>query len=341
MGAGAIVATGILAGGWLLGCGDSERPRLAYDLIEAFAIARVDTERVVLDVGTPGSRPYLPSGFSWSERSSDGRTFAWSEGETSTALFDVHSTAARWVVLRGQPFSDPRSGDAPEIAVRLNDQLLGTLALEPSNATHVLEAPPTSLRLGTNILELRYSLTSRPAGRQRRAIAVAWDALALLRASDPAEAKARLDASLAAPGDRDRPSPVVQRRELHLPAGSGVSWELDLGPGAELDLGVDLSGGADRRLAVWLTANGATEPVAEIETAGKVRLALPLERFGSVRLEMAALYGDREAAGPAGEAGAAPDLIVDEAKIYSVSSPSASRAGSPRAATRAPAVPRP
>jgi hypothetical protein len=173
------------------------------------------------------------------------------------------------------------------------------------------------------VLELSYSFTTRPRGRQPRAIAVAWDALALLRAFDATEAQARLDIELAATHDPARVAPVVRRGELLLPAGTAVSWTVDLAPGAELDLGAQLVPPAERRLAVWLSSeNGAAEPVAEIESAGKVRVRLPVERYGTARLTMAALRDEGHAGADAGA------WIVEVAKVSYLSSPSASRAES-------------
>jgi hypothetical protein len=250
------------------------------------------------------------------------------------------------VVLRGFPFAAGPPREQPQqVAILLNDQPLGTLELDPGSRTYTMAAPSHALRPGANYLELRYAFTAPAGGRSRREIAVAWDALALLPALpafDATEADARLDEELDALLSRARPRPAVHNSVLHLPAESSATWTLDLGPGAELHLGGVSSSGTPGApsLAVWLAPEGGAAPwVSEVTRSeaasarGSSRLALPLERFGTVRLSFVV-------SSPAGADPASGGTIaVREAKIFAVSSPSASRAASRPGAPPAPAAP--
>jgi hypothetical protein len=308
-------ALGLLA---LLGCTEAEPASVVYDLIEGLGSATVERETAVLDVGERASRPFLERGFSWSERDEAGRSFAWSDGEASVARFTLHSPAApRLVVLRGSPFLSDEGVPPPRVAVLLDGVPLETIALQPGLGTYALAAPRDLAEPGDHRLELRYSTTARPmgerprrearpegaGGRRGRAIAVAWDALALLRSAEPAEAEALLDAALRRPARAARASGRARERAIRLAPGEAVTFALDLGPGAVLELDRVRFARAHeaQRLGVWLVdESGTTRWVGELAggraggSAGGTaeRFALPLERFGSVRLSIAHLERD-------------------------------------------------
>jgi hypothetical protein len=334
----ALVVTAVL----LLGC-QERPPRVAYDLVDGAAAARLVAEIVTLDVGSPASRPHLVEGFSWSERAGDGRTFSWSAGSESIARFELFSTAPRSVALRGFPFDAPGAASAQRVEVRLNGALLGVLTLDTGLGTSALDVPSEALRLGTNELSLRYSHThrSRAGPRLGRDIAVAWDALALLPAGPVADAAARLDAALATLAsshpDEVVARPPIGRRGLLLQPGNALRFTLDVGPGALLRLD-DVRFPAPRSgpLAVWLDLEeGAPRPVAEVAApAGSLTAALAVERFDTVRLTIAAGGGDGRATEEAIRVGGAR-------VVYPFSPPSASPGAPDPAARRAAAAPPP
>jgi hypothetical protein len=279
-----------------LGCHD-QPPRVAYDLLEGAEAGQVVNESTTIDVGSPASRPQLVAGFSWSERAGDGSTFSWSAGGESIARFELFSTEPRLVALRGFRFEAPGAEGAQAVEVRLNGAVLGTLEADPGPGTWALDAPREALRLGPNHLALRYSHTHRrrAGARAGREIAVAWDALALLPADPFADAAARLDAALASLS-AETEVPRVDRRGLHLPAGTALRWALDAGPGAMLRL-LDLRFGrqpAGGTLAVWLeVADGPARLLADVAPPARSLAApLALDRFGTVRLTIAATRRD-------------------------------------------------
>lgn len=330
------LAASLVTGGCSRGDGS-----IAYDLIASRAVASKQVERPVLDVGAAGSRPYLERGFSWAERADDGRTFAWSSGNESVARLELHSTEPRRAVLRGFPYeSDDTAEGRGEVGVSLNGHPLGTLELKPGVGTHALEAPSETLRHGANRLALRYPRTYRqPAGsRQRRNIAIAWDALALLPSGPPDEVASQLDAALASTSRprADATSSARYRDALFLPAGTARTWTIDVGPATELHLGrLRSAAGPPVVLVIWLEdATGSAPRVLHriADPRGSERVPLPVDRFGTVRLTLAAT--------PKGDSGLEPPIaggaIVGRAWVVApLSSPFATPAGFGPGATRA------
>jgi hypothetical protein len=314
---------------------------IAYDLIASRAVASEQVERPVLDIGAAGTRPYLESGFSWAERADDGTTFAWSSGDTSIARFELHTTEARRAVLRGFPYQSGDTADGQwEVELSLNGHTLGTLKMEPGVGTHALEAPSETLRHGANRLTLRYTRTYRqPAGAgRRRNIAIAWDAWALLPSGPLDEAASQLDAALASASGRQpgANSATQHRGALLLPGGTARTWTIDVGPGTELHLGrLRFATGPPVELVIWLEdATGSAPRVLHriADPRGSERVPMPVDRFGTVRLTLAAT--------PKGDSGLAPAIaggaIVGRAWVVApLSSPFASPAGSGQGVPRA------
>jgi hypothetical protein len=314
---------------------------IAYDLIASRAVASEQVERPVLDVGATGSRPYLERGFSWTERADDGTTFAWSSGDASVALFELHATEPRRAVLRGFPYEpDDTAEGRAAVEVSLNGHTLGTLVLRPGVGTHTLEAPSETLRYGANRLALRYTRTFRqPAGaRHRRSIAVAWDAFALLPSEPTDDAASQLDAALAS---TSRPqagatSPARYRGAMLLPAGTARTWTIDLGPGTELHLGrLRSAAGPPVELVIWLEDATAAAPRVLRRIAdprGSERVPIPVDRFATVRLTLAATRPKDSGLDPRNAGGA----IIGRAWVVApLNSPFAAPAGSGRGVPRA------
>jgi arylsulfatase A-like enzyme len=256
------------------GCREADPP-IAYELTELFPSAGIVTETAVIDFGAASSRARLGSGFSGDETATDGTSFVWSVGPSSSIDFVLSEPRPVTVVFRAWPF---RYDSAPVQTLRfeLNSGKLGPLELSSEPNEYRLRLPETLLRTGHNRLRVSYSYERAPrdvleGSADARPLAVGWDWMRFegIAPTDPPRASSS--------GDEDEAA-------IFLPAASSVSYYLDLAPGSLLGLeGV--------RALSETTARGRAAPLRiEIETpserlertvdAGTRRFRLPLPRDG-------------------------------------------------------------
>ena len=219
----ALAALALLA---TLGCGDSADPAedslaarsgdVILDLVADLSLADVLEEPGRADLGTPAARPLLAEGFSWDERSDDGRTFVWSSRASST--LELFSSNGREATLRFEalPWPDPE-GRSQVLTLALNRGRPWQLALEPGWNQYEVPLSGPDLRAGINHLEISYAYTRGPdGGGDGRALAVAWDWLELGGASGLPEA--------IEDGIR---LPVGTGLDYYLPTSQGLVIEVD------------------------------------------------------------------------------------------------------------------
>lgn len=286
-----VFVLGLLA----LGCGGGalNEPDLgpaSFDLVARLATATFHTEPSVLDLGTSQARRSLLRGWSWNEApSADGTTLVWSDGPESAVEFFLVAVRPWRLRLRCVPLRFDGS-PGQRVQVDVNGYSVGEVALEPSGegiGEHEVLLPEERLRLGRNVLVFRYAFTAVPRDvlgtRDRRRLAVAWDALVFHPASTPRSAS-----SLAfAPRGLSDPS------RLLIPFGYQVDYYLEPGAASRFRLeGVDFEG--QGRLRVFLDRDGG--PERELLSLGSFShrrdVDLPAaESPGPVRLTLRSVAG--------------------------------------------------
>ncbi|HEV2853690.1 MAG TPA: sulfatase [Thermoanaerobaculia bacterium] len=261
----------------LLACGKDGKPRVpletVHDLTAGVDIAEIDREPGLVDLGTPGARPWLREG--WGQDEADGgRTFVWSDGPESR--LELFLAAARDVplTLRGLPY--PAPGAPPqEVSLVLNGDVVGRFVPGREDGRVVL--PAGSLRAGANQLVFRYAWTRSPweesGGRtaDHRRLAVAWD---LLRFDTGVDERGRVR---AAGGQLAIPFGWRVTTYLRLPAGAVLSMEglrSREGPSGELWVTVRVDDGEEKDAGRLSTHEGAATLDLEVGREGLARVSL-------------------------------------------------------------------
>jgi arylsulfatase A-like enzyme len=169
----------------LAGCGRGSQSQVpletVLDLAAGLAVAEIEREPGLVDVGTAEARAWLRKGWSWDEKDG-GRTFVWSEGPESEVELFLAFPRDVPLTLQGAPY--PVSGaPAQEVLLVLNGSEVGRITVAPNARESRVVLPKRHLREGTNRLVFRYAWTRSPweatAGREpdHRQLAVAWDVL--------------------------------------------------------------------------------------------------------------------------------------------------------------------
>lgn len=260
----------------LLSCSPGKTlPReTVHDLVALFPVAEAHREVGGIDFGSFEARASLGSGWSRNERSKDGTTFVWSQGEASEIELFLSTPRDVQTAVRCAPL--PTSGGPPQtMRVEVNGHGLGTVELAPGMHDYVISLPRAALVAGTNRLTFRYRIVSEP-GRDNghRRLAVQWDALRFRPAR----------ASGAEP-------PRSEKGALYLPFGSGLVYFLDVPADAELGLRrIEVRGSSGGHLDVAMQEEGRDPEVRTLAPAAAPQtVELPGSGSRLVRLALRAV----------------------------------------------------
>jgi arylsulfatase A-like enzyme len=248
------------------------------DLIADLDLAEIQREPGVIDLGTPGARPWMRKG--WSADEGEGsHTFVWSDGPESEIAFFLAAARDVPLTLKGSPYPAP-GAPAQVVNLMLNGSPVGRVPISGEEARTVL--PERALRAGENRLVLRYAWTRSPfeesGGKSddHRRLAVAWD---LLRFATGVDEQGRVRGAGG---------------QLALPFG----WRIDsfqrLPPGSVLALDdLRARGGESGELRVTLQPEGGAEREVGRAQPGSGPVVLALGDAGTrpARLSLTALSG--------------------------------------------------
>ena len=132
----------------LLSTGCAPSRTATQDLVELSRRALVEGETALLDFGERDSRPHLVSGWSEDETATDGTSFVWATGASSSLRFFIAEPRPLQLSFRSWPFRFP--GAPPQrLKLELNGAPLAELTLldSPSEyrvpllASHSLPLP--------------------------------------------------------------------------------------------------------------------------------------------------------------------------------------------------------
>lgn len=136
-----------------------------------------------LDFGPQGRGFFLAKGW-WPPESSGDIGFAWSAGSESTLAFYLPDPWPLTLELSALPFRAP-SLPPQTMAVHVNGQRVGEVALQDGWRSYRLPLPARALKPGINTIRFVYGVVVSPAGIvaesiDRRQLAVAFDRLELI-----------------------------------------------------------------------------------------------------------------------------------------------------------------
>ena len=281
--------------------GPAPAPEPGTSLATLLPLAELRSETTALDLGTPEARPFLIAGWGVDEQPGEA-SYCWGLGSSSQLRLEISWRRPLELVAEATPFLF--AGAPPQVVrVLLNGQAVGEIVMDGfetpesprggSVREYRLALPEAALVVGSNVLELEYAYSRRPAevdpaSEDRRELAVSWHSLSLL------------------PGSGSQP-PQAREDDLILPFASSASYYLRLPAGGRLEIaGVapwrDLSGagGAVPALRVEVEAAGGEVATRDLSLAEEsledVAVELPASPSGPVRVTLAAL----PAAGAAG-----------------------------------------
>lgn len=260
--------TAAALGGALASCspGSGAAPGpIVADLATELSVAEVRQEPGLLDLGTPGARPHLRSGWYWDQRTESGGTLVWSQGESSAVELFLERPRDLPLALACKPFH--YAGTPPQgMAVEINGRELGWIDLVPGDHVYSLTLPAEGLAAGVNRLAFHYRWSRIPAeigaSNDPRRLAVAWDWIRF--GEEPGEGSG---------GGEVRADPGAGL--LHLPAGAQVDYFVELPAGSVLTVERVALAGPGRLEATLMRDGGGEESLAEIDAAHRdLRVAL-------------------------------------------------------------------
>lgn len=120
-------------------------------------------ENLTFDLGSKAEHPYLGGGWYSDETSGDGKTFVWSQGNTSRFFLPLKPDKSYVLQLQVIPFVYPNAS-SQTVKFYLNETYLESVALQNKQdwqniAVHL---PKNDLDNKGNILELVYSRVTAP-----------------------------------------------------------------------------------------------------------------------------------------------------------------------------------
>lgn len=206
---------------------------VVYDLAARAAVAERGAAREVVFPGVPGYEHYLTEGFHSEGRRAAGDTpFLWTKRECELT-FDWSKPEPRAAVLDLAPYPGVAGGQ--RVALVLNDQPVGDLALNDARARYRVDLPVAAQVPGRNRLRLSFAAAAipsanNPASTDDRELAAAFYTLSVAPSGDAA-----LDDLL----QREAPAPVEWGHEQGIPtltvwAPGSVRFALRLPRAAEL-----------------------------------------------------------------------------------------------------------
>lgn len=236
-------------------------------LAPRFATGAALVETAAIDAGTPGGRPRLARGFGPDEMAGT-TSFTWGLGEASELRFDLVEPRRLRLRLRGwsYPFAD---GGGVGLDLRLNGRAIGEAELGPAPETLAVDLPATALAVGENRLEIRYRRSAEVgSGRNRRALAAAWDGFRLEGVQETAAP------AVDSKGSALRiPWRTAFELPLELPRGGRLLWgAIETAGAGELEIALERDG--ETRPASWRALARAGGSLAIAPAGEPVRLRL-------------------------------------------------------------------
>lgn len=192
----------------------------------------------------------------WSALESAGtRNFIWSSGPRSSLRVYADASDSLTLALRARAFAHPKADIGRQrIIASLNGERFAEFELDAAAADYALPLPPARVKPGWNQVEFEYGWTAVPAdvvpdSTDRRALAVAFESVRLLRSQTPTE-----PVTIRSPRNADGQAALVQR------TAGDFSYLLRVPPDAHLEVGwTAASGGGDARMRVEIdTDDGRT-----------------------------------------------------------------------------------
>jgi arylsulfatase A-like enzyme len=237
-------------------------------LIELLPQAKVTTETQFLDFGNAEARFRLVSGWSADETATDGMSFVWAVGPSSTVSLFVAEPRPLQLVFRCWPFH--YAGAPPqrfELSVNGND--IGRIDLGTSPSEYRMSIPVHFQVSGENTVEIRYDYNQVPGdvipgSLDERPLAVGWDWL-------------RLDGAV----DSGSPESEADATALVLPFHTRVDYYLPAAPNAALVIDdIDTWGAArDDKSYLMISVQSVSERIEEriddISSSDRIEVPLP------------------------------------------------------------------
>jgi arylsulfatase A-like enzyme len=182
---------------------------------------------ILLELGSPATRPLLGEGWSHTETAADGNTFRWALDTRASFRFDSDEGGKRLAWIECEPFSYP-GAPTQVLRININGQSLPSLRLREGRHRYPIEVP---LVEGANEVEIGFAHFDRPQERDpssqdRRRLAAAF-----YRFEIPPP-----DAPLVAgmPGPFSLVEPEDGPRGVYLPKNSAISYYLKVPSEAHL-----------------------------------------------------------------------------------------------------------
>ncbi len=218
---------GIIVIAVLAGCRGESHRSVSFELLAHTPVAHKQWDGILLELGSPATRPLLGEGWSHGETAADGNTFRWALDTRASFRFDSDEGGTRLAWIECEPFSYP-GAPTQVLSLTVNGQNLPSLRLREGRHRYPIEVP---LVEGTNEVEVGFARYDRPQERDpssqdRRRLATAF-----YRFEIPPN-----DAPLVAgmPG----PFSLVETEEgsfgVYLPEKGAVSYYLTVPSGANL-----------------------------------------------------------------------------------------------------------
>jgi len=253
------------------------------DLAARAPLADRESAWEIVLFGTPRSEPVELRGFvrtppdggdsrASAQREADVRLH-WAAPADRVGLLDLAPPAG----LRGQA-----------VTVRLNDRIVGRVALGPSRRRYRIALPADAQRAGENILSFRFGQVGPAPAASGEGLAALFYSLTIGTEGDRAledllEDDAPAPVSIAEAGSVAQVGPSILRYSLRLPAEAELRFTPRLHRGALddggwADLSVEMEDESGRSRQVWRGRVDGREP------GGEVRVALPGPAGDVVRL---------------------------------------------------------
>ena len=255
-------------------------PVQSVDLVALFGLAELESETEQIEFGSPEARSHLLEGWSFNQKTPEGRDFVWGLG--SRSLLRIGVGEARDLRLRFRAWSALSSeGEPPSLEVVVAGQGVGSTPLRPGAAWYSVPIPGALLVPGENRIEFRYSAgeatSGEPVDPERQS--VAFERLEVMQAASFGLPEVLADAE----------KPV-----LRVPFRSSLAyyWRLPLGGELAIESVRTWPEGAPPgrlEVEVWPASAAAPETVW-LETGSAKTLSLPPVPAGPVRVLLRAAF---------------------------------------------------
>ncbi|HJO03664.1 MAG TPA: sulfatase [Acidobacteriota bacterium] len=239
------------------GCGAPDP--VVFDFAANFELATVRPETRDISLGLPLARPLLLHGWDRDENWGGRGPFVWGLWPESALEFYTYEPRGTVITLRGRP-SGPMDRSDSAVEVIVNGHHVSTFSLRPEFRHYRVRVPRPRLRMGRNVIHLRYSYAAEAFplshDRARPKLSVAWQQIDI--GSGASFGAARAD-----------------DQSLLIPFLTRVEYFVDVAPGAAL---------LWDRASLWGVANGNGAHTLRIEV---------LYEDGSTPAQVAELTGSQ------------------------------------------------